>query len=196
MLGEYSAQLEARNRILSMAIAVAVLILLLLQVVFRSWKLVIAVFITIPVAIVGGILVVLFGLGGILSLGAIIGFLTVISIALRNNIVLVQKYRKMESEGGGSFGSELVQTVTREYAVSVLTTTILTILAFLPMVLFGNIAGLEIIHSSAWVIIGGLITSAFFTLIGVPAIYLLFGENPEPELDFLPDTVAAEGTGV
>jgi Cu/Ag efflux pump CusA len=63
-------------------------------------------------------------------------------------------------------------------------TAVTVFLAFLPMALFGNIAGLEIVNSMAVVILGGLITSTLYTLLAAPAIYLLFGASHEEELDF------------
>ena len=183
LLGEYAERLAAKERILSFAIAAAILILLLLQVVFRSWKLATATFLTLPMALVGGIIITLFSSGSLLSLGSILGFVTVFSIAVRNNILLIHNYRTFESIGKQSFGPELIQQVTRDRSTSILTTAILTFIAVLPMALFGNIAGLEIVHSAAIVILGGLVTSTLYTLLGVPAMYLMFGADPQPELD-------------
>jgi Cu/Ag efflux pump CusA len=196
LLGIYAERLAARNRILSFAIAAAILIFLLLQVVFRSWKLALAFFLTLPVVLIGGVIMVFFSSGGFLSLGSILGFITVFSIAVRNNIVLIQQYRILERGGKYSFGPELVQEVTRDRFGPILTTGIITILAVLPMVLYGNIAGLEVVHSAAIVIIGGLITSTLYTLVGVPALYLMFGANPEPELNFSEDSLVTEGGGM
>jgi len=187
LLGKYAESLAAQER---------VLIFLLLQVNFRSWKLATAIFLTLPMAIVGSILITLLSSGSLLSLGSILGFITVFSIAVRNNIILIHQYQAFESDGKQSFGPELIQQVTRERSASILTTAILTFLVVLPMALYGNIAGLEIVHSAALVILGGLITSTLYTLLGVPAMYLMFGSSPEPELNFLPDTLAADGRGV
>jgi len=183
LLGEYAEREAVQQRVLSFVIAAAILILLLLQVIFRSWKLASAIFLTLPMALVGGIIMVLFSSGSLLSLGSILGFVTVFSIAVRNNIILIQQYRTFESDGNQSFALELVQQVTRERFTPILTTAILTFIAVLPMALYGNIAGLEIVHSAALVILGGLVTSTLYTLLGVPAMYLMFGANPQPELD-------------
>ncbi len=71
-------------------------------------------------------------------------------------------------------------------------TAVTTALVFLPLALFGNVAGLEIVQPMAIVVLGGLVTTTLFTLAGVPAIYMLFGGKPEPELE-LPVGVAAAG---
>ena len=71
-------------------------------------------------------------------------------------------------------------------------TAVTTALAFLPMALFGDIAGLEIMRPMAVVILGGLVTTTLLGLVGVPAMYLLFGAVREPELEDLSTTVVGE----
>jgi CzcA family heavy metal efflux pump len=193
LLGEYAERLAAQDRVLIFAIAAAVGILLLLQAFFRSWRLAAAVFVTLPMALVGGVLAVFLTEGGLLSLGSIVGFVAVLGIAVRNGITLVSRYRQLEQHDGGTFGAELVRRGTREQATPILTTAVTTALAFLPLALFGNIAGLEIMEPMAIVILGGLVTTTLFSLIGVPATYVLFGAAREPELEDL--SVAGVGEG-
>jgi CzcA family heavy metal efflux pump len=192
LLGEYAESLAAQDRILSMAIAAVILIFLLLQVTFRSWKLAFAILLTLPMAFVGGIIMSFLSSGGLLSLGSILGFVTVFSITIRNNVLLIYHYRAVESEGKLSFGLDLTQQVTSEMSPSILKTAILTFLIVLPMALYGNIAGLEILHSAALIILGGVVTSTFYSLVGVPAMYLMFGANPQPELDLGKAILATE----
>jgi len=71
-------------------------------------------------------------------------------------------------------------------------TAVTTALAFLPLALFGDIAGLEIMHPMAVVILGGLVTTTLLSLVGVPAMYLLFGAVREPELEDLSAAVVSE----
>jgi CzcA family heavy metal efflux pump len=193
LLGEFAEKLAAHDRIQSLVIAAALLIFLLLQVLIRSWKFALALFLTLPVSLVGGVIMVILGSGSVLSLGSILGFIAVFSIAIRNNVLLIHQYRATENVGEKSFGPELALSVTREESVSVLKTAIITFLTFLPLAFFGNIAGLEILYPAALVILGGLVTSTLYTLMGVPALYLMFGSSPEPELDFLLDAKTAEG---
>jgi len=192
LLGEFAERLAAKDRIMSMVIAAAILIFLLLQVVLRSWKLAFAIFLTVPMSLVGGVLISLVSSGNVLSLGSYLGFLAVFSIAVRNNIILIDKYRKSENNGGLTFGPELVQQITRGRSKSILITAVITFLAVLPMAIYGNVAGLEILHSAALVILGGLVTSTMYTLMGVPALYLMFGANPQPELDLDKVSLATE----
>jgi CzcA family heavy metal efflux pump len=182
LLGEYAERLAAQDRMLIFAAAAALGILLVLQAFFRSWRLATAVFVTLPMTLVGGVLAVFVTDGGLLSLGSIVGFLAVLGIAVRNGITLVGRYRQLEQHDGGAFGAELVRRGTREQATPILTTAVTTALAFLPLALFGSIAGLEIMQPMAIVILGGLVTTTLFSLIGVPAVYVLFGAARESEL--------------
>ena len=183
LLGEYAERLDSQQRMLGFLIAALILIFLLLQAVFRSWKLAIAVFCTLPLAFGGAIIANLLGFGNVLSLGSLIGFITIFGIATRNSITLIRRLRNLESENEGVFSLPLVEIGTRERVLPVIITALIVFLAFLPMLVVGNIAGLEILHSTAVVIIGGLITTTIYTLIVIPAIYVMFGSSREPELD-------------
>ncbi|MDZ7288478.1 MAG: efflux RND transporter permease subunit [candidate division KSB1 bacterium] len=192
LLGEYAERLAAQNRLLAYAIAAAIGIFLLLQVYFRSWRLTTAIFFTLPMALVGGVLTAVVTNGGLLSFGAIVGFIAVLGIAVRNVITLISRYRQLEKENGEVFGAELVQAGTLEQSAPILMTAIATALAFLPLTFFGNIAGLEIVRPMAFIVLGGLVTATLYTLAGVPAIYLLFGAKREPELDLKVTVVTEE----
>ena len=192
LLGEYAERLAAQERVLTFAIAAAIGILLLLQAFFRSWRLATVVFVTLPMALVGGALAVLSSAGGLLSLGSIVGLITVLGIAVRNAMTLVSRYRQLEQRDGATVRPVLVERGTRERSGPILMTALTTALAFLPLALFGNIAGLEIMHPMAVVILGGLVTTTLLSLVGVPAMYLLFGAVREPELEDLSAAVVSE----
>lgn len=192
LLGMYGKGMDKRVRTLAFGIAAAILIFFLLHAAFRKWQLAIVVFLTLPMALVGGVLVVFLTKGGLFSLGSIIGFGLVFSIAVRNTIALIRRYQRLEQHEGGTFGPELIRRATRERCVSIITTAIATGIAVAPVVIFGNIAGLEIVHPMATVILGGLVTSTLFTLVGVPVIFLMFGADSEPELDLGPVMVPTE----
>jgi CzcA family heavy metal efflux pump len=193
LLGEYAEQKAALERVLAFAIAAAIGIFLILQAFFRSWRLATVIFLTLPMAPVGGVLAAFLSGGGILfSLGSIIGFITVFGIAVRNGMTLISRYRNLERNEGEPFGAELVQRATRERSAPILMTAVTTALVFLPLALFGNSAGLEIVHPMAIVVLGGLVTATLLSLVGVPAMYLLFGAAREPELELVPVTVVDE----
>jgi CzcA family heavy metal efflux pump len=191
LLGEYAEGLAAQERLLTFAITAAIGILLLLQAYFRSWRLAAVVFVTLPMALVGGVLAAYLTGRGLLSLGEIVGFVAVLGIAVRNAMTLVSRYRQLEQHDGGGRGAELVQRGTREQSAPILMTAVTTALAFLPLALSGSIAGLEIMQPMAIVILGGLVTTTLFSLVGIPATYVLFGAARERELE-LPATVVSE----
>ncbi|MCZ6641767.1 MAG: efflux RND transporter permease subunit, partial [Gammaproteobacteria bacterium] len=175
----------ARNSMIGFGLTAAIGIFLLLQVFFRSWRLATVIFLTLPMALVGGVLAAFAG-GGIISLGSIVGFVTVLGIAVRNCITLIGRYQNLERYEGETFGPELVLRGTRERFAPILMTAATTGLVFLPLALFGDIPGLEIVRPMAVVILGGLVTSTLLNLHVVPAMYLRFGASREPDLELLP----------
>ena len=193
ILGEHAEQLAAREKLRSFLIAALILIFLLLQAISRSWKLATAIFLTIPMVLVGGLLMSLIAFGSMLSLGSVLGLAVVVIIAIRNSVILIRKYQSSETENNQSVDPGIVKSVTRERVVPIITTAVVLMVAALPMVFAGNIAGLEIFHNMALVVIGSLVTSIIYTLIGVPSMYLMFATEQEPELDFAPDALATEG---
>jgi Cu/Ag efflux pump CusA len=181
VIGNYTEQQAARNRLLAFAIAAAIGIFLLLQACFGSWRLATLGFLALPAALAGGVLTAALG-GGMLLLGSLAGFLAVLGIAAHHGIVLIKHYQHLEQREGETFGPELVLRGAREQFAPMLTTAVTTAVAFLPLVLFGDIAGLEIAHPMAVVVLGGLVTSTLLYLFVVPALYLSLGSSPEPDM--------------
>src|SRR6266542_2556274 len=113
LLGEYPERKAAQSRLLESAIIAGLLILLLLQASFRNWRLAILLFLTLPMALVGGVLAAWIA-GGIISLGSLVGFFTVFGIAARNGILLINHCQHLESDEGMEFGPALVLRGARE----------------------------------------------------------------------------------
>jgi CzcA family heavy metal efflux pump len=174
-LGEYAAREESRKRLLALTALSLIGILLLLHVDFRSWRLTLLVFLTIPFALVGGVVGAKLD-NNVLSLGSLVGFVTVLGIAARNGIMLVSHYRHLEEAEGESFGPALVKRGSEERLAPILMTALSTGLALVPLVVNGNLPGHEIEYPMAVVIIGGLITSTILNLFLLPPIYLAFGK--------------------
>ncbi|HET7476242.1 MAG TPA: efflux RND transporter permease subunit [Dermatophilaceae bacterium] len=174
VLGEYQERQQAQARLLSSAAVAGLLILLLLQASFRSWRLATLIFLTLPMALVGGVLAAWVS-GGILSLGSLVGFFTVFGIAARNGILLINHCQHLEQEEGQEFGLALVMQGARERLSPILMTTLATGLALVPLVVLGQRPGQEIEHPLAVVILGGLITSTLLSLFVLPSLYLRFG---------------------
>jgi CzcA family heavy metal efflux pump len=176
MLGEFTERQAAQRRLFLFAIAAAFGILLLLQASFASWRLAILEFLTLPIALVGGVLAAYLG-SGIISLGSLVGFLTVLGIVARNGIMLISHYQHLEQFEGEPFGLGLIIRGARERVVPIMMTVFTTGLALVPLVVVGAIPGNEIEHPMAVVILGGLVTATLLNLFVVPALYLRFGKG-------------------
>jgi CzcA family heavy metal efflux pump len=176
--GEAAERQAAQNRLLFMGVGALIAILFLLQAALGSARLAALMFITLPVALVGGVLLA-WGAIGTISLGALIGFFAVLGIAARNGILLISHLQHLEREEGQTFGPELVLRGASERLSPILMTALATALALVPLVIFGNRPGQEIENPMAIVILGGLATSTLMNLFVVPALYLRFG-RPRP----------------
>jgi Cu/Ag efflux pump CusA len=187
LLGEAVEQEAAEERMLNFALAVTIGILLLLQAAFRSWRLAVVFLLALPVALAGGVVGALLDAATI-SLGTIIGFLGVLGIAVRHGIVLIKHYQRLEEQEGEPFGSALVLRGTRERFAPIVITAATTAAAMVPLVVLGDLAGLEIVHPIAVVILGGLVTATVFTLHVVPALYMRFGAKREADLGLLAES--------
>ncbi len=180
LLGGFANQQMERQRLVWVAVAAAVGMLLLLQAVFGSWPLAFAVLLTLPIALAGGVITAA-ATGATLSIGAIAGFLTVLGIAVRQAILMINRYRDLRHDEGLGFGSELTLRGTQERATPILTVAIVTGLAVLPFAVLGARAGQEILNPMAIVILGGLFTATLYSLCVVPALYSRFGASAMPE---------------
>jgi Cu/Ag efflux pump CusA len=179
LLGEAAERKAANNRLLTSSVVAAIGIFFLLQASFGSWRLATMAFLSLPAALVGGVLAAYMG-DGIISLGALVGFLTVLGIAARNGILLIEHYQHLEHREGVPFGPELVLRGARERLSPILMTTLATGLALVPLVIAGNIPGQEIEHPMAVIILGGLTTSTLLNLFIVPVMYLRLGASRAP----------------
>jgi CzcA family heavy metal efflux pump len=176
LLGEATERSAAQRRLLIDGVGTAVVILLLLQMAFGSWRLSFLLFLTLPTALVGGVLAAWGGLGTI-TLGALVGFFTVLGIAARNGILLISHFRHLEQVEGEPFGPQLVIRGASERLSPIMMTALATALALVPLVVYGNRPGQEIEYPMAVVILGGLATSTLLSLFVLPALYLWAGRG-------------------
>ncbi|HSV37364.1 MAG TPA: efflux RND transporter permease subunit [Nocardioidaceae bacterium] len=176
MLGEYTEREKASNRLYLFSGIAALVIFLLLQASFMSWRLATMFFVTLPIALVGGVLAAYMG-GRIISLGSLVGFLTVFGIVARNGIMLISHAQHLEEVENEPFGPELVIRAAKERLVPIMMTVLTTGLALIPLIVSGSIPGQEIEHPMAVVILGGLITATLLNLFVVPSLYLRFAKS-------------------
>jgi len=174
VLGEYLERQTAQHRLLVYAVAALAGILLLLQTAFRSWRLAWLAILTLPMALAGGILATA-ATGRMVTLGSLVGLLTVLGIAARNGILMINHFQHLERHEGERFGPGLVLRGARERLSPILMTSLATGLALVPLVIAGTIPGNEIEHPMAVVILGGLVASTLLNLFVVPSLYLRFG---------------------
>jgi CzcA family heavy metal efflux pump len=175
LLGELAEFQAAQTRLRSFAIAAVIGVFFLLVTAFNSGKLAFLSLIALLAAQVGG-LVAAYLTGGVISLGSIVGFLTILGIAARNGIMMISHFQHLEQYEGEAFGLHLVLRGAKERLVPVLMTSLTAGLALVPLVVAGKIAGHEIEHPMAIVILGGLLTSTLVNLFVLPALYLKFGQ--------------------
>ena len=175
LLGESAERQAAQRRLRWLGLAAAIGVFLLLVVAFASWRLAMLFFLTLPMALVGGVLAAWLT-GGTLSLGSLVGFFTVFGIAARNGILLINHYQHLEETEGEAFGPGLVLRGAIERLSPILMTALATGLALLPLLVFGNLPGHEVEYPMAVVIVGGLVTSTLLNLFLVPVLYLRFAK--------------------
>ena len=175
MLGEFEERQAAQKQLMTYAIVAAIAVFLLLQTSFGSWRLATLSFVTLPMALVGGLMAAFMG-GRVLSLGSLVGFFTVLGIVARNGIMLISHYQHLEREEGEPFGPDLVLRGAKERLSPILMTVFTTGLALIPLLVAGNVPGQEIEYPMAIVILGGLVSSTLLNLFVVPSLYLRFGK--------------------
>ena len=175
---EYGGQFESEARasrtlMITSLVALLVIFLLLFQE-FRNFKLAGIILLNLPLALIGGAFAIYFT-SCILSIPAIIGFITLFGIATRNGILLVSHYKHLRLSG-----APLKETVIRGSADRlnpILMTALTAALALIPLALHGDRAGNEIQSPMAQVILGGLISSTLLNIFIVPVVYSLVSED-------------------
>ncbi len=180
--GTAAAQARSRRDLLVYSLLAALGIVLLLSVVLMNWRNLILVLANIPFALVGGVLAVFAG-GGQLSLGAMIGFVTLFGITLRNSIMLISHYEHLVEVEGKGWGYETAAQGASERLAPILMTALVTALGLLPLAIGSGAAGQEIEGPLAIVILGGLVTSTALNLLVLPTLALRFGRFETRSLD-------------
>lgn len=178
VLGEFREREAAQSKLLLAGSIAVMAIFFLLFTSFNNWRMTFLTFFTLPWALVGGVLAA-YLTSGIISLGSMVGLLTILGIATRNGIMMISHFQHLEEEEGERFGPSLVLRGARERIAPIMMTALTTGLALLPLIIAGDIPGQEIEYPMAIVIMGGLITSTLLNLLVVPTLYLHFGKARE-----------------
>ncbi|SFB35805.1 efflux RND transporter permease subunit [Algoriphagus aquimarinus] len=178
--GQFESEAKASQLLLITAGMAVLVIFLLLYYEFQDIKLSLVVLLNLPLALIGGILIVYFT-SGVVSIAATIGFISLFGIATRNGILLVSRYEDLRKEGKG--GSELLLEGALDRLNPILMTALTTGLALIPLALKGNEAGNEIQSPMAIVILGGLLTATLLNLFVIPCVYELVLKKENRQLD-------------
>ena len=172
---EYGGQFEsqqAATRTLTFASLVALLVIfLLLYQEFRDFGLSGLIMINLPLALIGGVASI-WMTSGIVSIPAIIGFISLLGIAVRNGILLVSHYNHLQGEGLSLYDAVVQGSIDRLNPI--LMTSLTSALALIPLALGGDVSGNEIQSPMAKVILGGLISSTILNGFIVPIVYIIY----------------------
>lgn len=175
-----TAEGQPRGRLIAIGVAAAIGILLLLQAAFGSWRLAAVVLLILPVTVTGAAVAALAD-GGKLSFGSLIGVFAVFGLGARSAVRLIARYGWLERHEGQAFGRELIVRGAREQFSRTVMTAAAAALVLSPFAVAGPIAGQEILHPLAIVVLGGLVSATLVNLFVVPVLYLRFGAASERE---------------
>ncbi|MCC8392841.1 efflux RND transporter permease subunit [Paraburkholderia sp. MMS20-SJTR3] len=175
-LGEYSALRASQRQLMVLGGLCLIGVLFLVWLEFRSLRMTALLAATLPCALLGGVVAVALS-GGVMSLGSLVGFVTVFGITARNSLMLLSHYRHLVRNEGEVFGLSLVLRGAEERVVPILMTASCAALALLPLVARGDLPGHEIEYPMAVVILGGLVSSTALNLLLMPALYARFGNK-------------------
>jgi Cu/Ag efflux pump CusA len=186
--GAAEAKEKAQSQLFLHSGIAAVGILMLLSVVFHNWRNLVLVLLNVPFALVGGVLAVwithvLSPGESSLTIGSLVGFVTLFGITTRNSIMLITHFEHLVTEEGVAWGREAVLRGASERLMPILMTATVTALGLLPLAIGSGEAGREIEGPMALVILGGLVTSTILNLLVLPTLALRYGrfaqESPQ-----------------
>lgn len=156
--GQFEAQ-QAASAILALSVFTLIAIFMILQMALGHWNAALQVMVSIPLAIIGGIVAV-FMTGGVLSIASLVGFISLFGITLAGNgIMMISHYQHLIKEEGEDWTEQMVIRGSLERLVPVLMTALTAGLALVPLAIARGAPGKEILQPLAVVVLGGLITS-------------------------------------
>jgi CzcA family heavy metal efflux pump len=172
--GAAEAQRQARADLIVHSLLAGIGVFVLLYIAFNNLHNLLITFVNLPFALIGGVIAV-FGSGGWVTLGSLVGFVTLFGITLRNSIMLVSHYQHLVDVEVQRWGLDTALRGAAERLPSILMTALVTGLGLLPLALGSGEPGREIEGPMATIIVGGLATSTLLNLLVLPTMLLRFG---------------------
>jgi CzcA family heavy metal efflux pump len=179
--GEAEANAQSREDLIVHSLLAGVAIFLMLYIAFGRLRNLLLTFANLPFALIGGVLAALFT-GGWISLGSLVGFVTLFGITLRNSIMMVSHFQHLVDNEGCVWNLETCIRGAKERLPSILMTALVTALGLLPLAAGSGQPGREIEGPMATIIVGGLVTSTILNLLILPTIMLHFGKFEKKEI--------------
>ncbi len=173
--GAAIAQSEARDRMVLHAILAGVGVLILMGIAIGNTRNLLLTLVNLPFSLAGGVGAAFLS-GSSLSVGSMVGFVTLFGITIRNTIMLVSHYRHLTEQEGWEWNMETAFHGALQRLPSILMTALVTGLALLPIAVDSDNPGREIMGPMAAVIIGGLLTSTLLSLVSLPVLFARFGD--------------------
>ncbi|MFM9836567.1 MAG: efflux RND transporter permease subunit [Methylophilaceae bacterium] len=173
--GEAEENAQSREDLIVHSLLAGIGVFLMLYIAFGRLRNLLLTFVNLPFALIGGILAAFFT-GGWISLGSLVGFVTLFGITLRNSIMMVSHFQHLVDEENCVWGRESCIRGATERLPSVLMTALVTALGLLPLAIGSGQPGREIEGPMATIIVGGLVTSTILNLLILPTIMLHFGK--------------------
>ncbi|WP_439183297.1 efflux RND transporter permease subunit [Carboxylicivirga taeanensis] len=174
--GQFESEAKASQTLLFTSLVAICIIFMLLYQEFKNMQLAGIILLNLPLALIGGVFAIQVT-SGIISIPAIIGFITLFGIATRNGILLISNYQQMEGEKQGLTDRVVHGSVDRLNPI--LMTALTAALALIPLALNGDQPGNEIQSPMAQVILGGLLTSTLLNMYVIPIVYYLFQKRKQ-----------------
>ena len=177
--GAAEAQAKSARDLMVHSALTGIAIVLLLSLVVSRFRNLLLILVNLPFALVGGVLAV-FAAGGAISVGSLVGFVTLFGITLRNSIMMLSNYEHLVTVEGLVWGLETALRGAQERLAPILMTALVTALGLLPLALGSGAPGREIEGPMAMVILGGLFTSTVLNLMVLPSLALRYGRFERP----------------
>lgn len=177
--GQFESAQSASRTLLFTSLMAIIVIFLLLYGQFKDVRQASAVLLNLPLALIGGVFAIFFA-DKIISIPAIIGFISLFGIATRNGMLLIDRYNELRSEGLSIHDAVINGSLDRLNPI--LMTALTSALALVPLALGGELPGNEIQSPMAKVLLGGLLTSTLLNGFIIPVVYILIGRRKREKI--------------